>query len=526
MRFLKLLFVAGLFFTTEAQVDTTAKHFWMMTYFQNASDANGAYLAFSSDSNGINWQSYNNAQVIIVPNTVAGATDHKMRDPMMSYDSLSNKFTLVWTVSWTGTTIGLDTSSDLKKWGPQLGLQVGATIPNCYVCWAPEIFWDDIAGQWEIIWSTCQGSSGDKHIYYTHINGPISSMDTTGTRGYSAPVMMFNPGFTVIDADVMKVAAAKYLMVFKDERVSSGSLTAKNIHYVLSSQPTGPWAGPRLLGSDSVMSLACTTTGTEGPSIVKQGTEYHLFFDPYSASTTYRMVKVTNLDTTGTPWRDAGTLKAGTSNFTYSHSNIIEVPRRFVLSLLYNKALPTPPGAPALASPANGATGIATAPELVWNSVTGVTGYNMQVSTSSNFAAVAQSRGVTSDSTPLLNLNAGIKYYWRINASTAAAGAGAWSSVWSFMTGTTSLPRSKQTTPARTDFSVSNNVLAYSVKAAGLVEISFKDILGRTTTILSREQAAGHYTIGLRSLNLAAGRYVVNYKAAGVQTSAVVMIAK
>ena len=346
-RFRIIALLCLLFTAVYSQVDTNANHFWMMTYFQNASDAAGAYIAFSSDSTGINWQYYNNNQVFIVPITVADANDHKMRDPMMMYDSVNNKFTLIWTVSWTGQTIGWDTSSNLAigTWGPQMGLQVGATIPNCYVCWAPEIFWDDIAGQWEILWSTCQGSSGDKHTYFVHVNGPIGSMDSSAATGYSAPDPHVQSRFHGHRCGHNKSRHfRKYCMVFKDERLSSGSsLVAKNIHYVLSSQPTGPWKGPNIVGGDSIMSMALTTTGCEGPSIVKQGGAYHLFFDPYAASPAYRLVVSKILSDSVSPWQNGGVLKAGSTYFTYNHSNVIEVPRRYVMSLLYNQPLPTPP---------------------------------------------------------------------------------------------------------------------------------------------------------------------------------------
>ncbi len=519
-----IIFISLFSAAAYSQVDTTANHFWMMTYFQNASDAAGAYIAFSSDTTGINWQYYNNDEVFIVPITVAGANDHKMRDPMMMYDSVNNKFTLVWTVSWTGQTIGWDTSSNLAigTWGPQMGLQVGSTIPTCYVCWAPEIFWDDVAGQWEILWSTCQGSSGDKHTYYVHVNGPIGSMDSSAATGYSAPTLMFNPGFTVIDADIIKVATSKYCMVFKDERVSSGSLVAKNIHYVLSSQPTGPWKGPNI---DGIMSMALTTTGCEGPSIVKQGGAYHLFFDPYAASPAYRLVISKVLGDSASPWQNGGVLKAGTTYFTYNHSNVIEIPRRYVMALLYNQPLPTPPSAPALTFPTNGATTAYAAPQMNWTNVPGATGYNVQVSTSSNFAAIAQGNGVSSDSATF-NLNAYTTYYWRVNASTTAAGAGTWSGVWSFTTMNSATLPVKRAIAPQVDLRVANNTLIYSVKNPGLVQISFKDMLGRTTVVLSQKQAAGHYTVGLQNYKLAAGRYIVSLKTAGVEKSAALVVSK
>ena len=51
-------------------------------------------------------------------------------------------------------------------------------------------------------------------------------------------------------------------------------------------------------------------------------------------------------------------------------------------------------------------------------------------------------------------------------------------------------------------------------------------MLGRTTVVLSQKQAAGHYAVGLRDYKLAAGRYIVSLKAAGVEKSAAVVVSK
>ena len=120
-----LLGVSLLFVAAYSQVDTTKQHYWMMTYFINGQDPVGARLAFSSDTMGLKWQYYNNQASILTPIMVTGANDSKMRDPMMEYDSVDNYFNMVWTVSWTGTTIGWDTTTNLKNWGPQQGLAGG-----------------------------------------------------------------------------------------------------------------------------------------------------------------------------------------------------------------------------------------------------------------------------------------------------------------------------------------------------------------------------------------------------------------
>jgi hypothetical protein len=101
----------------------------------------------------------------------------------------------------------------------------------------------------------------------------------------------------------------------------------KNIHYVHGTSPRGPW---------SAVSNTITNVGCEGPSAIRVGNEYRVYFDPFSDfGSTYRMVKVTSLDTTASPWPQGDTLKTGTSIFQYSHGSIIEIPKKYVMHLLY-----------------------------------------------------------------------------------------------------------------------------------------------------------------------------------------------
>ncbi len=94
-----------------------------------------------------------------------------------------------------------------------------------------------------------------------------------------------------------------------------------------------------------------------------------------------------------------------------------------------------PPLAPLTAVPANGATGVSTAPVLNWNAVSGAGSYRVQVSTGATFAATTVDQaGLTSPSLTAGGLVAATAYYWRVNA-TNTAGTGNWSATSSFTTG-------------------------------------------------------------------------------------------
>ena len=97
-------------------------------------------------------------------------------------------------------------------------------------------------------------------------------------------------------------------------------------------------------------------------------------------------------------------------------------------------APPPPPAAPALATPTNGATGVATNPTLTWNASTGATSYRLQVSTDPAFGTtLVDQSNITTTSYALSALAANTTYYWHVNA-TNTGGTSAYSTAWSFTT--------------------------------------------------------------------------------------------
>ena len=92
------------------------------------------------------------------------------------------------------------------------------------------------------------------------------------------------------------------------------------------------------------------------------------------------------------------------------------------------------PGAPTLALPSSGSTGVAILPTLSWNTVTGATSYSVLVSTSTGFTTTIVSQtSLTGLSASVSGLANSATYYWEANA-TNAGGTSVWSSMWSFTT--------------------------------------------------------------------------------------------
>jgi hypothetical protein len=290
-----------------AQVDTG--HYFLMTYFKNLyppqNDMAGVFFATSTD--GMNWVELNGGAPIIAGSPI---TEKLCRDPMTYYDASTMTFHVIYTTGWTTKEIGYTSLlaadgknfKDQKNWTAQIPMHVSDSIPNAICTWAPEIFWDDIQNKYMIYWSTDAGGIG-KRAYYVF---------TTDFKTYTKPVKFFDPGFTEIDGTILKVADGNYYFIFKDERDAG-----KTLFYVTGPTPQGPWSA--ITGPITSAILA----GVEGPTAHKYGSEYRVYFDPYSTRASYRMVKSTDLVT----WTDGLMIKAGGANFYFSHCNIIELPK-------------------------------------------------------------------------------------------------------------------------------------------------------------------------------------------------------
>ncbi|MFA6978162.1 MAG: FISUMP domain-containing protein [Ignavibacteriaceae bacterium] len=94
----------------------------------------------------------------------------------------------------------------------------------------------------------------------------------------------------------------------------------------------------------------------------------------------------------------------------------------------------TPPTAPTLLTPSDGATEVALSPSFTWNASTGATSYTLQVATDNSFTNTIFNNNVGNiTSKQITDLSGLTKYYWRVNA-TNTYGSSAASTSWSFTT--------------------------------------------------------------------------------------------
>ena len=129
-----------------------------------------------------------------------------------------------------------------------------------------------------------------------------------------------------------------------------------------------------------------------------------------------------------------GTLALGTTY--YWRVNAGNDTLTSVWSSVWNLTTLSPPPAPSLAAPADGASGIPLAPTMSWNASATTTYYRLQVSNSSGFSTLAfDDSMITITSRAINTLANSTTYYWRVSARNSV-GTGNWSTVRSFVTAT------------------------------------------------------------------------------------------
>ena len=284
----------------------------LFCYFEGGGEF-GVFLAYSYD--GLHWAKLNGGNPIVTP-TIGTV----MRDPCILRGP-DGTFRMVFTGGWTDTDFGYTSSTDLINWSTQKAVTVMQNEPLTENCWAPEVFYDDVEEEYMIFWSSTvpgkfpetdgQGPSSLNHrIYYC---------TTTDFETFSDSALLYNDGFNVIDATIVK-DANQYVMFFKDETNFPVGYE-KNIKLAFSANAQGPY-GP---ASEPITGdYAC-----EGPSAIKIGDSWYVYFDKFLESV-YGAVTSPDLEN----WQDI----SGQTDFpdSFNHGTVFAVPMDILNNLLVN----------------------------------------------------------------------------------------------------------------------------------------------------------------------------------------------
>lgn len=296
----------------------------LFPYFQQGtSGASGVFMMYSLD--GITYHHVNDGNPIFVSPFQNG--NNLTRDPSIILGP-DDKFHMTWTPRFFNQHIGHAVSDDLTNWTASLE-QVWEPNDNVVNAWAPEVHYDPLHMQYVILFAGTDRNRfpnvGPEFSPTPSENGPAGvdpssgnfvsgntplahrmySITTVDFSSFSAPELFFDPGFNVIDAQIVSddrgtesTEDDRFVMVFKDERThtnNGGSLTAdrrKTTHLAESASLQGEFAmiSPAITGRGSPSS---TYSGdSEGQALVKHNGEWYLFIDPYTnGSLTYTVHK-------------------------------------------------------------------------------------------------------------------------------------------------------------------------------------------------------------------------------------------
>lgn len=252
-----LLFL-GVLFLLAGSCTTAEKETYLFTSFHEPADE-GLRLLYSMD--GYNWDSI--PGIFLKPEL---GKHQLMRDPSI-VKGPDNVYHLVWTTSWKGDLgFGHAQSADLLHWSGQQMIPAMSDTTTVNV-WAPEIFYDDVDEQYVIVWASCIPGKFERGVEDEDNNHRLYYLTTKDFKSFSETKLFLDPGFSVIDAVIVKRADNDYVLVLKDNTRPN-----RNLRIAFGNSPVGPW-------SDA--SEPFTEEFVEGPTVEKIGDDYLIYFDVY-----------------------------------------------------------------------------------------------------------------------------------------------------------------------------------------------------------------------------------------------------
>ncbi|MCW2506378.1 MAG: alpha-L-arabinofuranosidase [Actinomycetia bacterium] len=210
---------------------------YVLTYFGGEPYVQTLHIATSQD--GLHWTTLNSNQGVLF----ATSGTRAVRDPYVIRKQ-DGTFTVMATQGWDTDSIYLWDSKDLVTFTGERLVKVNNFSGRT---WAPQAIWDPVANNYVVYWSSYAAGGGRNKTWYN---------TTTDFRTFSAPRLLFDPGFDEIDADIRFTSGAFYLF-FKSEvnrsiyLAKSASLTPGSFA-MISPNPISP---PNVEGPTSFRSL-------------------------------------------------------------------------------------------------------------------------------------------------------------------------------------------------------------------------------------------------------------------------------
>jgi hypothetical protein len=283
-----------------ALITSCSQKAYLFTSFHEPANE-GLRLLYSYD--GYQWADF--GETFIAPKVGSKV----MRDPSMIQDK-NGMFRLVWTSGWRDDKgFGYAFSKDLVHWSEQKFIPVMQHEDSVVNVWAPEWFYDKERDEYFIIWASTipyrfpKGEEEEKNnhrLYYT---------TTKDFSSFAPTQLFFDPGFSAIDAVMIRRGKGDYVQVLKDNTRPN-----RNIKVAFGTTAVGPFKN---------VSKPFTESFTEGPSVVKVKDEWLIYFDSYRKKT-YEAMKTKDFQT----FEDVS--KAVKVPEGHKHGTIVPVKRKLI----------------------------------------------------------------------------------------------------------------------------------------------------------------------------------------------------
>lgn len=256
-----------------AQENKPEPVFMFTSFHEPATDG----LRFLYSYDGINWEDLDTTFL-----TPQAGPSQLMRDPSM-VKGPDGTYHLVWTTGWRGDLgFGYASSKDLINWSEQQFIPVMEHDTSTVNVWAPELYYDDENEQYIIIWASTIPYKFPKGIEDERNNHRMYYTITKDFKSFSDAKLYLDPGFSVIDAVIVKRSVGDYVLVVKDNTRPN-----RNLKVAFGDNPLGPWHD---------VSEPFSGNFVEGPTVLKLGEAWYIFSDVYQEYR-YGVIKTTDFKT-------------------------------------------------------------------------------------------------------------------------------------------------------------------------------------------------------------------------------------
>ncbi|MDR2148597.1 MAG: glycoside hydrolase family 43 protein [Tannerella sp.] len=297
--------ITFLFILAFASCQTDEKEVYLFTSFHEPADE-GLRFLYSYD--GYHWDSI--PGVFLKPEV---GRQKVMRDPSM-VQGPDGTFHLVWTCSWNQDPgFGYASSKDLIHWSEEKYFPVMAHDTSVVNVWAPELYCESETGEFYIVWASTIPYKFERGVEEERNNHRLYYTKTKDFVDLTPAELFYDPGFSSIDAVIVKRAPEDYMLVFKDN-----TRPERNILAAFGKTPAGPYRD---------MTERFTEMYTEGPSVVKVGDEWLIYFDSYRKKT-YNAVSTKDFKQF-TPVNDKISIPPG-----HKHGTILKVSENILKGLI------------------------------------------------------------------------------------------------------------------------------------------------------------------------------------------------